>query len=76
MSDWPSQSPDLNIIENMWSVLKRNLWKYNTKNINELWSLCQEEWMSIPNSYVTSLFSSIPRRLKETIKNKGSNCKY
>jgi len=50
MSDWPSQSPDLNIIENMWSVLKSNLWKYNTKNINELWSLYQEEWMSIDTS--------------------------
>jgi len=76
VSDWPSQSPDLNIIENMWSVLKRNLWKSRTKNIDELCIACQEEWSSIPNSYITALFSSIPRRLADVIHNNGSNCKY
>ena len=76
MSDWPSQSPDLNIIENMWSVLKRNLWRCHPKNIDELWIACQKEWSLIPNSYVKTLFSSIPSRLAAVIKSKGSNCKY
>lgn len=76
VSDWPSQSPDINIIENMWAVLKRNLWKCCPKNTDELWAACQAEWRSIPNSYVTTLFSSIPRRFSDVIKNKGYHCKY
>ncbi|KAG1275662.1 hypothetical protein G6F66_012731 [Rhizopus arrhizus] len=36
---WPAQSPDLNPIENMWSLLKRRLYDYETapKGMNELY---------------------------------------
>ncbi|KAG0814614.1 hypothetical protein G6F18_013193 [Rhizopus arrhizus] len=37
--EWPAQSPDLNPIENMWSLLKRRLNDYETapKGMNELY---------------------------------------
>ena len=34
--DWPSISPDLKPIENIWAVLKRNVAIKNPKNIEEL----------------------------------------
>ena len=38
VSDWPSQSPDLNVIENLWAILKNRVFKRNPKNIDTLWT--------------------------------------
>ncbi|KAL1914869.1 uncharacterized protein VTP21DRAFT_7785 [Calcarisporiella thermophila] len=47
--EWPSQSPDLNIMEHMWSELKRRLRYYQRlpKNMTELWERIEKEWDSI-----------------------------
>jgi len=76
MSDWPAQSPDLNIIENMWSILKGKVGKRYSKNADELWSVVKEEWDNIPKEYVEQLYMSIPSRLKLTLKNKGVHWHY
>ena len=42
--EWPPQSPDLNIIENLWRDLKHAVHARRPKNISELEVFCQEEW--------------------------------
>ncbi len=34
--EWPSQSPDLNPIENLWAVLKSNVCQRNPTSLKEL----------------------------------------
>src|SRR5438105_2962520 len=53
--DWPSNSPDLNPIENLWAIIKRNVEKRMPKNISDLEQFMTEEWNSIPNSILINL---------------------
>ncbi|KAG1578082.1 hypothetical protein G6F48_012220 [Rhizopus delemar] len=47
--EWPAQSPDLNPIENMWSLLKRRLNDYETapKGMNELYERVTKVWYDL-----------------------------
>ncbi len=40
--DWPSQFPDLNPIEDLWSVMKSMVQKRNHKNLTELEMIIME----------------------------------
>lgn len=76
MGDWPAQSPDLNPIENLWAYLKFRLRNYETKNIDQLWTNVCNEFNNIPNSYITKLYDSVPKRLRLCLYNKGWHTKY
>ena len=78
LKDWPSQSPDLNPIEHLWSELGRQIRKrpQAIKNITELETALQEEWGKISMNQIISLIESMPRRIEAVIKNKGNPTKY
>ena len=76
LSDWPAQSPDLNIIENMWAELKKRLSKYHSIQKENLLEVIEKDWYSIPNDYVIGLYNSLSRRINHVMKNKGMHLKY
>uniref|UniRef100_A0AAZ3SWJ7 Tc1-like transposase DDE domain-containing protein n=1 Tax=Oncorhynchus tshawytscha TaxID=74940 RepID=A0AAZ3SWJ7_ONCTS len=43
--EWPSQSPNLNPIENLWAELKKRVRARRPTNLTQLHQLCQEEWL-------------------------------
>ncbi|KAJ4939182.1 hypothetical protein JOQ06_028641, partial [Pogonophryne albipinna] len=46
--EWPSQSPDLNPIENLLRELKVRVAQRQPQNITALEEICMEEWAKIP----------------------------
>jgi len=70
LSDWPTQSLDLNIIENFWATLKKNVTRRHPKNKEDPWVILQEEWSKANSSEVRKLYDSVARRLQAVIKEK------
>ena len=76
--EWPAQSPDLNIIENIWLYMKRELQKsaVDIATKNDLLREIQSVWRNIELDYIRNLYQSIPDRLDNVIKMKGHLTKY
>lgn len=76
--DWPAQSPDMNIIEHIWTHLKRQIRRRSppARNATELWNVVQEEWDAIDPEFIRHLYCSIPRRVEALHKAKGWWTKY
>ena len=73
---WPSQSPDMNPIEHLWGIVKRNIGNFRAKNDDEIWSKVCEEWYSIPNETCRKLVKSMKKRVVTLHKAKGGHTKY
>ena len=69
--DWPSQSPDANAIENVWSVVKRKLAGKRAITLEQFSRRIKELWRSLLTEYAEKLVESMPRRCKAIIQNKG-----
>ncbi len=73
---WPSMSPDLNPIEHLWGILKRQVEHHSPYSIQSLKKVILEEWKKIDLAKCCQLVNSMPRRLGAIIKNHGGHTKY
>lgn len=71
-----AQSPDLNVIENLWSVLEKNVRNHQISNRQDLKTALQVEWEKITSDYTQKLVGSMESRLKAVLKQKGYPTKY
>lgn len=74
--DWPPQSPDLNPIEHLWSILKKRVHNRKSASKRELENVIMQEWNSLPSATCQKLVHSMPRRIAAVLRAKGGPTKY
>ena len=74
--EWPSNSPDVNPIENIWSIVKRNVEKRKPVNIDELEFFLAEEFRNIDTNIVKNCVMSMKKRCLSLINCEGERIKY
>ena len=74
--EWPSQSSDLNPIENLWAELKKYVRAKRPTNLTQLHQLCQEEWANIHPTSCGKLVEGYPKHLTQVKQFQGKAIKY
>jgi hypothetical protein len=76
--DWPSRSPDLNPIENMWGLMVKKLQgsRLIFANREEFLNAITDAWQSLPQDYHRNLCLSMPSRLRKILEVNGAMTKY
>lgn len=71
--DWPPTSPDMNPIENLWSIIDRRLLEYEINNLLQLKNAITEIWNSFSINDCIKLINSMPNRISGVLKAKGGS---
>ncbi len=69
-------SPDLNPIEHLWGILKRNVEERKVSTIHQLSDVVMEEWKRTPVATCEALVNSMLKRVKAVLENNGGHTKY
>jgi hypothetical protein len=76
LRDWPSNSPDLSPIENVWGYVDREVAKLGCKTFEEFKAAIDITFQNIPETMRRNLFESVPKRLKDCIELDGYKTAY
>ncbi|GFY05181.1 transposable element Tc1 transposase [Trichonephila clavipes] len=74
----PARSPDLSLLENMWSMVSQWLTQIKppASTPDQLWQRVETAWSAVPQKHIQSLFESMPRRVAAVISNNGGYSAY
>lgn len=73
---WPANSPDLNVIEEVWHKMKQKLRNSPQRTKESLKAKIEEIWESFSVEECAQLVNSMPKRVKAVIKAKGDVTSY
>ena len=67
LQNFPPCSAELNIIENIWAILKRNVQRHSAKNLQELRHFVYDEFNKISDTVIVNLYESMPRHISDVL---------
>ena len=73
---WPSQFPDMNLMKNLWKILKKRILERRPTYLCELKHFATEEWSKIPVKTCQAHVENYRKRLRALIASKGGPTKY
>lgn len=76
LRDHPPNSPDFNIMEDIWSYLDRERKKKKINSIAHLKKELTRIWNNLPWEYVRKSVASMPRRLQQCLERGGERTDY
>lgn len=71
LKPWPPYSPDLNIIERVWAIMKMRAKQHQPKTIPALREVVEDVWNGLSFETINALVDEMPRRLAQVIRNGG-----
>lgn len=76
LDPWPSNSPDLSPIENLWRWMKDRVESSCARNEAELREAIRKAWLDFPIENTITLMDSMPKRLAECLRLNGGRIRY
>jgi hypothetical protein len=76
LQNWPSNSPDLNPIENVWGIIKPQVYRQQYTSLAELKAAVLRAWAELPQSTLRNLMLSMPKRLSKVLRQRGGYIGY
>lgn len=73
---WPPNSPDLNPIENIWSILKKNIGKIYIKNKDEFINIITDQTDKIDIDIINNTIDSMDNRIEELFNKSFDSISY
>lgn len=74
IDDWPVNSPDLNLIENVWRILKSRVKLYHVIDHKQLRKAIEKEWNTIEQWEIDECILGSFKKPGKRGGSKGKNC--